>query len=100
MYTLVRGANKFPSGYLRVLLKLFDTMILPICTHNCERWRSNFLTRKFVASNFLGERQLENVFDKLRCVFLKRDLGVNLKVSNSTVISETNRSSPIPSIIQ
>ena len=36
MYTLLGSTNKFALGNLRVLLKLFDRMILPICTYNCE----------------------------------------------------------------
>ena len=36
MYTLLASTNKFASGNLRVLLKLFDRMILPICTYNGE----------------------------------------------------------------
>ena len=36
MYTLLGSANKFASGNLRVLLKRFDRLILPICTYNCD----------------------------------------------------------------
>ena len=56
MYALLGSTNKFASGNLRVLLKLFDRMILPICTYNCEVWGSTFFTRKFVPSDFLSER--------------------------------------------
>ena len=35
MYTLLGSTNKFASGSLKVLLKLFDRMILLICTYNC-----------------------------------------------------------------
>ena len=42
MYTLLGSTNKFASGNLRVLLKLFDKIILPICTYNCEVWGSTF----------------------------------------------------------
>ena len=59
MYTLLGSTNKFASGNLRVLLKLFDRMILPICTYNCEVWRSTFCTRKFAPSDFLSEQKTE-----------------------------------------
>ena len=36
MYTLLGSTNKFALGNLRVLLKLFDRMILLIGTYNCE----------------------------------------------------------------
>ena len=100
LISLVLGStNKFASRNLRVLLKLFDKMILPICTYNCEVWGSIFFIRKFVPSDFLSERQLKNTVDKLHCVFIKQVLGVNPKPSNWAVLSETNRSSLIPSIM-
>ena len=43
MYTLLGSTNKFVSGNLRVSLTLFDRMILPICTYNCEVCGSTFL---------------------------------------------------------
>ena len=99
MHTLLGSTNKFASGNLRTLLKLFDRVIIPICTYNCEVWGSTFFTRKFVPSDFLSERQLKNAVDKLHYVFNKQILGVNSKVSNWAVLSETNRSSLIPGIM-
>ena len=97
MYTLLGSTNKYAPGNLRVLLKIFDRMILPICT--VEVWGSTFFTRKFVPSDFLSERQLKNAVDKLHCVFIKQILGVNSKVSKWAILSETNRSSLIPGIM-
>ena len=56
MYTLLGSTNKFARRYLRVLLKLFDRMITPICTYNCEVWGSIFFTRKFVPSMFFSKQ--------------------------------------------
>ena len=98
-YALLGSTNKFASGNLRVLLKIFDRMILPICTYNCEVWGSTFFTRKFVPSDFLSERQLKNAVDKVNCVFIKQILRVNSKASNWAVLSETNRSSLILGIM-
>ena len=36
MCTLLGSTNKFASGNPRVLLKLFDRMVLPIRTYYCE----------------------------------------------------------------
>ena len=99
MYTLLGGTNNFASGNLRMLLKLFDRMILPICTYNCEVWGSTFFTKKFVPSDFLNERQLKNTVDMLHCVFIKQILGVSSKASNWAVLSETSRSSMISGIM-
>ena len=93
MYTLLGSTNKYASGNLRMLLKLFDRMILPICTHNCEVCGSTFFTRKFVPNDFLSKRRLKNAADKLHCVFIKQTLGVNSKASNWAILSETNRCS-------
>ena len=98
MYNLLGSTNKYASGSLRVLLKLFNRMILPICTYNCEVWGSTFFTRKFVPGDFLRERQLKNAVDKLHCVFIKQILDVN-SASNWAILSETNGYSLIPGII-
>ena len=77
-------------------------MILTICTYNCEVWQSaflNFLTRKFVPSDFQGKRQLKNAVDKFHCVFIMQILGVNSKASSWAVLNETNRPSLIPRIM-
>ena len=68
MYTLLGSTNKFASGNLGVLLKLFDRRILPICTYNCEVRGSTLFTIKFVPSDFLDKQQLENAADKPHCV--------------------------------
>ena len=99
MYALLGSTKKFASGNLRVLLKLFDRMILAICTYNCEMRRSTFFTRRFTPSDFLSARQLKNAVDKLYSVFIKQILGVNSKISNWAVLSETNKSSLIQGIM-
>ena len=67
---------------VRVLLKLFDRMILQICKYNCEVWGSTFLTRKFLPSDFLSAWQLKNTVDKLYYVFIEQILSANTKASN------------------
>ena len=49
MYTLLGSTNKYTSGNLRVLLKLFDRMVLPICTCNCEVWGSTIVPCDFLS---------------------------------------------------
>ena len=99
IYTLLGSTNKFALGNLRVLLKLFGRVILPICTYNCEVWGNTFFTRKFVPSDFLNEQKLKNTVDKLHCIFIKHILHVNSKASNWTVLSETKRFSLISGIM-
>ena len=100
MYTLLGNLNKFSSGNVTVILNLFDKMILPICTYNCEVWGVSFFPYKFSTRDFLAEKQLKNPIDKLQGSFLKRTLGVNTCTSNWAVKSETNRNSILIKIIK
>ena len=99
MYVLLGSTNKYALGNLKVLLKLFHRMILPIGTCSCKVWGSTFSTIKFVPSDFLSKQQLKNTVDRLHCVFIKQILGVNSKVSNWAILSGTNRSSLISGIM-
>ena len=99
MYTLLGHVNKYSAGNISVLLELFDRMILPICTYNCEVWGASFFPGKF-SREFLCDKQLKNPLDKLQCTFLKHILGVHSRVSNWAVESETNRNSIIVKIIK
>ena len=100
MYTLLGNVNKFSSENVTILLDLFDNMVLPICTYNCEVWGTSFFYYKFSARDFLAEKQLKNPIDKLQGSFLKRILGVHAHTSNWAVKSKTNRNSILIKIIK
>ena len=100
MYTLLGNVNKFYAVNLKILIDLFDKMILPICTHNCEVWGVSFFNSKSLPSNFLSEKQSKNPIDKLQGSFLKHILGAYSQASNWVVESETNRNSVIPYIVR
>ena len=100
MYTLLGNVNKFYAGNIKILIDLFDKMILPICTYNCEVWGASFFSSKSLPSNFLSEKQCKNPIDKLQGSFLKHILGVHSRASNWAVESETNRNSVIPHIVR
>ena len=89
MYNLLGNTNKFLSGNIRILIGLFDKIILPIC--DCEVWGASLFTRKFSQCDFLSEKQCKNPIDKLHVKFLKHILGVNQRATNWAVLSETNR---------
>ena len=42
MCTLLGNVNKFYAGNIKILIDLFDKMILPICTYNSEVWGAFF----------------------------------------------------------
>ena len=91
MYTLLGNVNKFYAGNIKILIDLFDKMILPICTYNCEVWGASFFSFKSLPSDFLSEKQCKNPIDKLQGSFLKHILGVHSRASNWAVESKTNR---------
>ena len=100
MYTLLGNINKFYAGNVRILIDLFDKMILPICLYNCEVWGATFFSSRYSPKDFLSEKQHNNPVDKLQGSFLKHILGVHSRTSNWAVESETNRNSAIPSILK
>ena len=95
MYNLLGNTNKFLSGNIRILIDLFDKIILPICTYNCEVWGASLFTINSSPGDFLSEEQCKNPIDRLRLKFLKHVLGVNQRSTNWAVLSETNRNSLI-----
>ena len=82
VYTLLGIVKKNSSGNVTISLDLFDKMILPICTYNCEVWGVSFFPYKFSARDFLAEEQLKNSIDKLQDSYLKHILGVHARSSN------------------
>ena len=100
MYNLLGSTNKFLSGNIRILIGLFDKIILPICTYNCEVWGASLFTMKFSPCAFLSGKQCKNPADKLHLKFLKHILGVKQQATNWAVLSETNRNSLITKVIE
>ena len=99
MYNLLGNTRKFLSGNITILIDLFDKIILPICTYNCEVWGAFLFTMKFSQCDFLSEKQCKNPIDKLHVNFLKHILGVNQRATNWVVLSETNRNPLITKVI-
>ena len=100
MYTLLGTVNKFYAENIKILIDIFDKMILSICTYNCEVWGASFFSFKSLPSDFLSEKQCKNPIDKLQGSFLKHILGVHSRASNWAVESKANRNSVIPHIVR
>ena len=94
MYTLLSHTNKYLGGNTKLLMDLFDKIILPICTCNSEVWGSAFFTKQYSRLRFLPENQQKNPVEKTQISFLKHLLGVSSRSTNWAVLSETN-SKPI-----
>ena len=97
MYNLLGNTSKFLSANIRILIGLFDKIILPIC--DCEVWGASLFTMKFSQCDFLPEKQCKNPIDKLHVKFLKHIFGVNQRATNWAVLSETNRNPVITKVI-
>ena len=65
MHNLLGSTNKSLSGNIRIFIDLFDKIILPICTYDCEVWSAFLFTMKFSSCDFLSEKQCKNPIDKL-----------------------------------
>ena len=85
MYNLLGNVNKHLSGNVYILTELFDKMILPTCTYDCEIWGASFFPKNFSPGDFLSEKQCKNPLDRPHCSFLKYILCVNSTTSNWTV---------------
>ena len=69
MHTLLDNVIKLRAGNVNILIDLFDKMILPICTYNCEVCGASFFSTKFLSSSFLSEKQRNNPVNKLQGSF-------------------------------
>ena len=56
MHTFLGNVNKFYAGNIKILIDLFNKMVLPICTYNCENWGASFYSSKSSPSDFLSEK--------------------------------------------
>ena len=64
----------------KIWLKLFDTLIRPICTYACESW----FPSQFTTSIIRDMRNLDRVpCEKLHTAFCKRILGVHKSTANT-----------------
>ena len=52
MYTLLCHTNKYSGVNIKLLMDLFDKIIVPICTYNSEVWGSALFTKQFLAIVF------------------------------------------------
>jgi hypothetical protein len=91
MFSLLKCINKHYAGNIKILLNLFDRMIVPIMLYNSEIWGGILLPSNSKQLDYLSENNINNTVEKLQNRFLKYILGVNIKSTNWTVRSETGR---------
>ena len=92
MFSIIRSIYKHRSVDLRIMLDLFDKMVLPIALYGCEVWGVNFIptntnNNDFFSNSWLSKHMTEN----LQYRFLKLLLGVPRRTSNWAVCTEMGR---------
>ena len=91
MFTILKSVNKYYAGNVKILLELFDKMVVPIALYNSEVWGDILLPNNGRSENYLSESNIVNIVEKLQNRFLKYILGVNIKSTNWAVRSELGR---------
>ena len=92
MFSILRNVNKHRACDIRILLDIFDKMVLPIALYNSEVWGTNFMPTNLKNENFLSEQNLsKHTVEGLQIKFLKMILGLSQKTSNWAVSGETGR---------
>ena len=93
MFAIIRNTNKHNACNINILLDIFDKMILPIATYNCEVWGINILPLNPTKPvDPLGEKNLtKNLTESLQFRFLKMILRLPCRTSNWATVSEVGK---------
>ena len=92
MYGLIRKINKHKTCSPKLMLELFDKMILPIAMYNSEVWGTTCFPVNEKNNDFFDvAKNNKNPVEDIQVRFCKRLLGVNDKATNWAVISECGR---------
>ena len=91
MMALLKNLYKYKSCGIKILLDLFDKMVLPVALYNSEVWGTNCFPVNKNNNNFFDNSALKSPLENLQTTLLKILLGVGEKTSNWAVRSETGR---------
>ena len=97
MFSLLAKVNKHHTCSPKLLLDLFDKMILPIAMYNVEVWGTTCFPCNKNNNDFLNISNTKNPIEALQVRFCKRILAVNDRATNWAVLSECGR---FPTIIK
>ena len=86
MYILLSQTSKYSGGNIKLLMDLFDKIIVPLGTYNSEVWGSAFFTKQSSRHSFLSENQQKNSVEKIQISLLKHLLDVNSRSTNWAVL--------------
>ena len=79
------------------LLKLFDTLILPVASYGCQTWihETNYIKKLSDSKHFkdsLIKCGAKDAIERLHLTFMKWCMGVGKRTSNASVYGDTGRS--------
>ena len=92
MFALLSSINRTKNTSPKLLLNLFDKMVVPIILYNSEIWGGYLFRNKQILhenNEFLFD--LKNILEDLHIKFMKVVLGVHSKTCNLAVRSELGR---------
>ena len=91
LHGLIQKVYKYKSCDPKIMLDLFDKMILPVAMYNSEIWGTMCFPVNENNTDFLGVSPQKNPVEDVQIRFCKRLLGVRDKTSNWGVTSELGR---------
>ena len=100
MYGLIQKLYKFKSCDPKVMLEVFDKMVMPIALYNSEIWGTMCFPVNEKNQDILDVTPQKNPIEAIHYKFCKRLLGVNDKAVNWAVTSELGRYPTINLIVE
>ena len=90
-YRLLRKLNKHKSSNPKILMNLFDRMILPIILYNCDIWGTMCFPYNPCHNDLHNVKSSKNLVEDLQFKFFKRILNVADRATNWAVTFECGR---------
>ena len=95
---LLKKFSNFENVPIKILLKLFSAMIIPILLYGCEIWGPYLIGRVITFEIFKSKFfKIINEIERIHLKFCKRILGVHSKTTNLTIYAELGK---VPLIVQ
>ena len=89
IFALLSSINKTKNASPKLLLNLFDKMVVPIILYNSEIWGAYlFRNKQILCENNEFLFDLKKILEDLHIKFMKVVLGVHSKTCNLAVRSE------------
>ena len=91
MHGLLQKVYKFKSCDPKIMLDVFDKMVMPIALYNSEMWGTSCFPVNEKNTNLFGADAQKNPVEDVQIRFCRRLLGVNDKTTNWAVTTELGR---------